>query len=556
MTEVPVLIIGAGPVGLGLAAELGWLGQRCMVVEQSDGTVAHPRANAVNSRTMEFCRRWGIAEQVKNSGTPPGFPSDIVYLTSFPGHEIARITRPTYGGTKPLATTPEQSQRCNQLWFDPILRELAAGFDGVELRYRCRFESFEQTRDGVIATLHDLKSDRREKIFAQYLVACCGAQSGVGKALGIRMEGVEVLSYNLNVFLRVPQLWDHHDKGKAAFYFFSDPEGFNNTLVELDGKDLWRLAIDLGKNRVAPESVDVPGLLRRLFGPEVPLEILSTLPWTCRSIVATAFGSKRVLLAGDAVHQHAPTGGFGMNTGMGDATNLGWKLAAALEGWAGPALLESYELERRPVAQRVVAEATDNLTHPFDKSLLRLADRSDVEGERAREKLREHILTYKTKHFVSDGLVLGYRYDASPIVVSDGTPPPEDSVMRYTPTSRPGSRAPHAWLAEGKSTLDLFGRGYVLVAFEGAAKHAAGLSAAAAERGVPLRIVEIDAPEIAKLYERKLVLVRPDGHVAWRGDAAPADAGQLVDVVSGYLSATTSTSIEPMRSMLPFNLSP
>jgi 2-polyprenyl-6-methoxyphenol hydroxylase-like FAD-dependent oxidoreductase len=551
VTEVGVLIVGAGPVGLGLAAELGWLGQRCMLVEQGDGTVVHPRANTVNSRTMEFCRRWGIAEQVKNSGTPPGFPSDIVYLTSFPGHEIARITRPTYGGIKPLATTPEQSQRCNQLWFDPILRELAGGFSTVQLRYQCRFESFQQTDDSVTAVVRDVRTGKDEKIFAQYLVACCGGQSGVGKALGIRMQGVEVLSYNLNVFLKIPELWRHHDKGKAAFYFFSDAEGFNNTLVELDGKELWRLAIDLGKGR-AP--VDVPRLLDRLFGPGIPREILSTLPWTCRSIVATGFGSGRVYLAGDAVHQHAPTGGFGMNTGMGDATNLGWKLAAALEGWAGPHLLESYEPERRRVAQRVVAEATDNLTHPFDKNLLRLADQNDEDGRTARGKLRDHILAYKTKHFVSDGLVLGYRYDDSPIVVPDGTPPPEDSVMRYSPTSRPGSRAPHAWLAESRSTLDLFGRGYVLLRF--GSNDTAPITAAAAKRGVPLKVVDVDSPDIAQLYERKLVLVRPDGHVAWRSNSPPADALALIDTINGYLSSTTPTSIEPMRSIVPLSLSP
>src|SRR5437773_9310935 len=214
LIDTAVLIVGAGPVGLGLAAELGWLGVPCVLVEQTDGALMHPRANTVNSRTMEFCRRWGIAERVKNSGTPPGFPADIVYLTSFPGHAIARINRPTYGGTQPLDTTPEQSQRCNQLWFDPILRELAAGFSSVQLRYRCRFESVSQSENGVMAFVRDLNTRKRESIFAQYVVACCGGESGVARGLGIRMEGSEVVSCNLNVFLRVPELWSHHDKGK------------------------------------------------------------------------------------------------------------------------------------------------------------------------------------------------------------------------------------------------------------------------------------------------------------------------------------------------------
>jgi 2-polyprenyl-6-methoxyphenol hydroxylase-like FAD-dependent oxidoreductase len=532
-TEIPVLIVGGGPVGLGLAAELGLRGIGCLLVEQGDGTIYYPRANTVNSRTMEFCRRWGVADAVRHAGTPPGYPSDVVYLTTFQGHEIARITRPTYGGIKPLATTPEQSQRCNQLWFDPILRNLASDLPGVSLRYQCRFESFEETTDGVLATVRDLKMDRLETVFAQFLVACCGGQSPVASALGIRMEGARALTYAVNVFLKIPELWNHHDKGKAAFYLFSDAEGFNTILVELDGKELWNLSITQGKTRVPLEAMDLPGFIKRLFGPNVPYEIVSALPWTCHSIVATGFGRGRVQLAGDAVHQHAPTGGFGMNIGMGDVTNLGWKLAANIAGWAGPKLLDSYDAERRPVAHRFVNEATQNLTHQFDQDALRLADEDSEDGRTARETLRDDILTNKTKHFVSDGLVLGYRYDPSPIVVPDGTPPPEDSVSRYIPTSRPGSRAPHAWLAEGKSTIDLFGKGFVLLRFGGAAEDIMRFTAAASMRKVPLKVVDVASPGIASLYERMLVLVRPDGHVAWRGDSLTADPLKLIDIVRG-----------------------
>jgi hypothetical protein len=279
--------------------------------------------------------------------------------------------------------------------------------------------------------------------------------------------------------------------------------------------------------------MDVSGLIARLFGPHVPYEIVSALPWTCHSIVATGFGRGRVQLAGDAVHQHAPTGGFGMNIGMGDATNLGWKLAATLDGWAGPGLVESYDRERRPVAQRFVAEATANMSYGFNMEHLWLAGDDTEDGKNAREKLREDILTNKTKHFVSDGLVLGYRYDESPIVVPDGTPPPDDSVSRYTPTSRPGSRAPHAWLSENKSTIDLFGKGFVLLRFGGKSDDAARVTAAAKRRKVPLEVVDVRSPEIVSLYERNLVLVRPDGHVAWRGDAAPTDPLKLIDIVRG-----------------------
>ena len=215
--ETPVLIVGGGPVGLALAADLGWRGIECILVEQSDGTIYHPRANTVNSRTMEFCRRWGIAEDVRQAGTPPDFPLDIIYCTGLAGYMLARVDRPTYGGHKPLPTTPERSQRCNQLFFDPIMRKLAASFSSVQLRYRCRFESFVETPDGVLCELHDLANDRRETIKARFLVACCAGRSSVPRALGVRWEGQPVLSYHLNVFLKIKQLWTWHDKGKAAF---------------------------------------------------------------------------------------------------------------------------------------------------------------------------------------------------------------------------------------------------------------------------------------------------------------------------------------------------
>jgi hypothetical protein len=222
-----------------------------------------------------------------------------------------------------------------------------------------------------------------------------------------------------------------------------------------------------------------------------------------------------------------------MNTGLGDAVDIAWKLAAAIEGWSGPALLESYEIERKPVACRIVREATENQGSVADRPTFALVRSPTLEGERARRVISETIVRERTKVFVSDGLVLGYRYDPSPVIVPDGTPAPAESVSQYTPNARPGSRAPHAWLEEGRSTLDLFGRGFALLAFGGAAGVASPIAAAARSRGVPLEIVAIDDPAIAKLYERRLVLVRPDGHVSWRSDVPPTDPLALVDQVRG-----------------------
>ena len=273
--------------------------------------------------------------------------------------------------------------------------------------------------------------------------------------------------------------------------------------------------------------------MRKLIGPDIAYEEISRLPWTCRSIVADRWSRGRVLLAGDAVHQHGPTGGFGMNTGMGDATNLGWKLEAMLRGWGGDALLDSYQIERRPVARRNVDEATDNMGRRFSARALRGIDDASDEGEAVRARARQQIVADKTKQFVSDGIALGYRYDPSPVICPDGTPPPEDSASVYVQTSRPGSRAPHAFLADGRSTLDRFGDGFVLLRLGRRQNVASALAEAARQRGVPLTVVDIEEPEIAGLYERRLVLVRPDGHVAWRGDSEPADPLAVIDRVRG-----------------------
>jgi hypothetical protein len=222
-----------------------------------------------------------------------------------------------------------------------------------------------------------------------------------------------------------------------------------------------------------------------------------------------------------------------MNTGLGDAVDLGWKLEARLAGWGGAALLESYEAERRPVAKRVVNEVRENQDDGIDAAELAMLAEPGPRCDVLRRRIGEDIVRRRTRIYISDGIALGYRYDPSPIVVPDGTPAPKDSVVEYVQTSRPGSRAPHAWLAEGRSTIDLFGKGFVLLAFSGAADQTGGLLSAASSRATPLQVVPIDDPAIATLYEKRLVLVRPDGHVAWRGDAPPADPQAVIDRARG-----------------------
>jgi 2-polyprenyl-6-methoxyphenol hydroxylase-like FAD-dependent oxidoreductase len=533
MTDVPILIVGGGPVGLGLAIDLGWRGIECLLVEQGDGSIYHPRANTVNSRTMEFCRRWGIDREVKESGAPPDFPPTIIYCTSLDGYELCRIERPTHGGYKPLSTTPERSQRCNQIWFDPILRKRASQFPTVKLRYRCKFESFERDGDAVIANIRDQETGQAERVNARFLVDCSGGASGIGKTLGVKQIGRPVLSYHCNIFLKVPQLWEKHDKGKAAFYFLIDKLGDYGSVIEIDGRELWRLGVHGDEWKDDPTDELVNRTIRRALGPKIDYEVISANKGTCRDLVADRFAFPPIFLAGDCVHQHAPSGGFGMNTGMGDAVDLGWKLAAAVEGWGGPALLESYEPERRPVALRNVGEATDNATRETNAHLIKLVQDATPEGEDARKKIGADIVADRAKTFISDGIALGYIYD-SPVIVPDGSPRPQLTVMDYTPTTYPGARAPHAWVAEGRSTIDLFGRNFVLMRSGGADPSA--IVTAAATRNVPLEVFDISDSSTAKLYEKKLVLVRPDGHVAWRGDSAPSDPLSVIDAVRGAVA--------------------
>ncbi len=530
---VPVLVVGGGSVGLALAAELGRHGVRCLLVEQTDGTVDHPRASAINSRTMEFCRRWGIADGVREVGTPPDFPHTALYLTSLTGYQLARIERPSHGGgNQPLPHTPERPQRCNQLWFNPLLRDHVGGLASITVRMSCRFEGFDQDADGVSARLHDLDTGARMCIRARYLVACCGGRSAVPAALGIRLDESSVLSHSINIFFRVEELWNLHDKEKAALNFIIGPEGMWGGLTAQDGREIWRLTLHGSKDTLDPAAVDSDAMLRRAFGGDFPYRILSVVPWTRREWVADRYRFDRVFLAGDCAHQNSPTGGFGLNTGFGDAVDLGWKLAAADAGWAGPHLLDSYEAERRPIAFRNVGEAAGNFARYTLPDTTAICD-ATPEGDRLRAEIGGPLERSQRRMVLTDGVALGYRYDPSPICWPDGTPAPPDDTFAYAPTARPGSRAPHGWLPDGRSTLDLFGFGFVLLRLGADAPDGAPLEAAAAASAVPLEVIAVADAGIRTLYECKLALVRPDGHVAWRGEALPADPAALIDRVRG-----------------------
>jgi hypothetical protein len=376
----------------------------------------------------------------------------------------------------------------------------------------------------------------REEILANYIVGCDGARSLVRETLGIAMQGNPVLTYTTNVIFRCPQLLSLHDKGKAYRHIFIGPEGTWATIVAINGRDEWRFSIIGGSEQRDYTTDDIKAAIRRAVGRDFEFEILSVLPWVRRELVAERYRGGRGFIAGDAAHVMSPTGGFGMNTGIQDVVDLSWKLAAVLEGWGGDGLLDSYSSERQPIGTRNVTEASGNL-----RRMLSVPPHPDLlddtpHGAATREKVGREFSETMRREWFTLGAHLGYRYENSPICWPDGTAAPPDDPRAYVPTARPGHRAPHAFLADGRSTIDLFGRGFALIGFGADAAEAAPLLEAAKKRNLPLTFTAIAEPHIAALYERKFVLVRPDGHVAWRGDAMPEDALCVIDVVRGATS--------------------
>lgn len=537
--DTPILIVGGGPIGLALAGELGWRGISCTLVEKSDWTVTQPKMDFVGVRTMEFCRRWGIVPWVCAAGYNRAYPQDCIWVDSLTGYEFGREPFPAPQDDPPIAqSTYSRGERCPQDFFDPVLQRFAAQFPHVSLRHEVELLAFEQHADSVTARLKDQRNGREEQVRAAYLVGCDGGDSAVREAVGIPMSGSPVLTYTTNVIFRCPGLEKLHDKRLGYRFIFIGPEGTWATLVAIDGRDRWRFSLVGDATRHKPDDDEVHLAIVRAMGKPFEFEIESTLPWVRRQLVADRYRERRVFIAGDAAHLTSPTGGFGMNMGIQDAVDLGWKLEATLNGWSGPALLDSYGIERRPVAIRNVNEATGNLKRmlsPRDSRPGKEVFEPGPAGDCARKEFGDRYTAMMKREWFSPGIHLGFVYEGSAVIVPDGTPPPPDEVMTYTQTARPGSRAPHVWLGEDKSTLDLFGRGFVLLRFGAAATGDDALVGAAAQRGVPLSLVDLADSGAERAYERRLVLVRPDGHVAWRADDAPAgaEALRIVDVVRG-----------------------
>jgi 2-polyprenyl-6-methoxyphenol hydroxylase-like FAD-dependent oxidoreductase len=536
-THTPVLIVGAGPIGLALAGDLGWRGTSCTLIEKTDGRVEHPKMDLIGVRTMEFCRRWGIADRVRDAPYPPDYPQDYVWLTAMTGYELGREKFPGRGFEACPPESPQKRERVPQDMFDPIIKQWATAFPQVTLHHNTELVGFADRGSHVAATVRDTGTGATREITADYMVGTDGGASFVRETLGIGMSGHPALTYTTNVIFRCPDFAKLHDKGLGYRFIFIGPEGTWLTIVAINGGDRFRMSIVGTPDKVTHTEDDIRAALLRAMGKPFDYEILSVLRWVRRELVADSYGRGRIYLAGDSVHLTSPTGALGMNTGMQDAVDLGWKLDAVLKGWGGANLLATYEIERKPVAVRNIKASTDNLermlaprtTHKPPPEVFQPGPAGDV----ARKQYGDWYTELMRHEWFMNGYHLGYRYDGSPIVWPDGTPVPPFEGQTYTQMARPGARAPHAWIGAERSTLDLFGGGFVLLRLGTNAPSGDRIAQAFAQARVPLRVEALAAPELRALYERALVLVRPDGHVAWRAEQEPDDVAALADCVRG-----------------------
>jgi 2-polyprenyl-6-methoxyphenol hydroxylase-like FAD-dependent oxidoreductase len=504
--DTPVLVVGGGPTGLVLAGVLSQYGISCVLVERNTHTTRFPKMDVTNGASMELLRRLGVDAELRRVGVAPQHSFDVIFAPGLDGPEIARWRLPsvdeqwaTLRGS-PDGTRPGQPwQRCSQAIFEAVMMDRARRDPLIDVRQGWQLQSCTQNGDAVDATVVDDTGDLL-KIRASYLVGCDGASSRVRNELGIAMEGAKDITEFALVHFRSSDLTNLHALGQFWHLFTTG----GAILIAQDEVDTWTLHEDLG-------LVDDPDPIGD------PHEFVA-----------------RALLAGDSAHTMVPTGGYGMNTGLGDAFNLGWKLAGLLHGWGGPGLLTSYEAERRPIGDRNRTASVENvLVHLQSRDMIdpNLIGQDSDDGRAHRAAVAEFFTTNDAEN-LSLGIELDVRYDDSPIVcATDGEAPPWDR-RTFVPTVLPGHRAPNVVVADSETLFDKFGDGYTLVDAVPGPSDAKRLLDEAELVGMPVRHLILDDPRLCQLYGHRLVLVRPDLHIAWSGTAV-ADPAEVVARVRG-----------------------
>jgi 2-polyprenyl-6-methoxyphenol hydroxylase-like FAD-dependent oxidoreductase len=563
--RIPVLITGGGPVGLTLALELNYHGIDAILIERNPSTTRHPKMDMTNGRTMELFRRLGVADELRKVAVPVDHPLDVSWVTKLSEWELARFAYPSpqqrYTQIRELndgTTTLEPAMRVSQAIIEPALKGLLESrADHIDVRYGWALDSFTQDADGVDVVIRSTETGETQHIRTQFLVGCDGASSITRKGLGIELDEIDIrylLARRLGIRKLVPALARAYLQtretpmdGRLYMVHFTSPDrelferfglashihGASGwVVISQNDLDTWTLHAPLGIG-VNADAIDPKQFLFDHLGTEFECEIIVANPWTPRLTVATRYGRDRVWLAGDSAHQFFPSGGYGMNTGVGDAIGLGWALAAILQGWGTRGLLAAYETERRAVAFRNRDASGNNVVvRGAAKIAYRKAVHNDGwDGVRSRRRFAREILDLGNLENEADGIEFGYRYDSSPAIWHESGTAPIQSTHTYTPATWPGVRAPSLFLADGRAIFDLFGTGFTLLRF--ADIDVAPIVDAAADRVTPLDVVDVRDTHARRLYQRDLVLIRPDQHVAWRSNTVASDPLAVIDRVRG-----------------------
>lgn len=541
--DTSVLIVGAGPVGLTLALDLAMRGVDVTVVERR--SACEPpgaRCNQVSARSMEIFRRLGIAAQLREVGLPTDYPNDVACRTTAIGIELARINIPSRSerfiatdGPDAWWPTPEPPHRVNQIYLEPVLLAHAASQSRIRILNQTEGEDLSQDERGVTAIARDLDSGERVTIRCSFVVGCDGSRSTVRHMIGAKLGGTPMIQRVQSTCIKAPELLKLLPGKRAWLYLSFNPRRCGSTIA-IDGRETWQIHNWLYRDEPDFDSVDRDWALRAILGvgPDFHYEVISKEDWVARRLVADRFRERRIFICGDAAHLWIPHAGYGMNAGIADAANLSWMLAATLNGWAPAAILDSYQAERQPITDQVSRFAMDVAISNMKqrREILPAVEWPGPAGEAARARIGKEAYDLYVQQQCCGGLNFGYFYERSPIIAYDGEPHPTYTMYDFTPSSVPGCRAPHLWLGDGRSLYDMLGADFTLIRTDPAVQ-VSDLSDAAARRGIPLGVLDINVPDAATLYPRKLTLVRPDQHVAWRGDREPPDPYDLIDLVRG-----------------------
>ncbi|MFC7878339.1 FAD-dependent monooxygenase [Isoptericola sp. NPDC057391] len=552
--DADVLVVGGGPVGLLVAADLDSRGVSTIVVE--DRPFLEPpnvKCNHVSARTMEAFRRLGLADAVRSVGLPAEHPQDVAFRTSATGVEFGRIPIPSAAarrrgdGVGPDTTwaTPEPPHRVNQRYLEPVLEQHVATLPHVDLRNDTRCTTVSQDDRGVTATLRGTRDGAEVSVRARYLVGADGGRSLVRRSIGARLHGDPVLQHVQSTCVRVPGLADRVDADPAWGVYVFNPRRQGH-IYAIDGRDVFLVHSYLTPEEAAHDSVDRDRAVRDILGvgDAVAYEVLSKEDWVARRLVADTFRDRRVFLAGDAAHLWVPYGGYGMNAGIADGLNLAWLLGAVLSGWADESVLDAYAAERQPITDQVSRLAMGHL-RKIDATDLPTDLEADTQaGATARRRLGELAYDLNVQQFAAAGLNFGYSYGSSPIIVPDGDAP-DYTMGTYTPSTVPGCRLPHTWLADGVSLYDRLGPWYTLVVSGRAAAQDTDLDAWAATAraaGLPVEVLVVPDHVVPDPYVTRYLIARQDQHVAWRGDDLPDDPTALAAAL-GSARARGATGI-------------